>query len=111
MARSIFARIKGILLSPATEWPIIAAEANTSGEIYMGYVLPLVAIGVIATFIGNTVIGVSVPFLGSVRTGIIAAVFAAILGFVFAFIGVWLIAWLVDILAPRSAVSAIRCER
>jgi Yip1 domain len=113
MARSIFARIKGILLSPATEWPVIAAEAKTSGEIYMGYVLPLVAIGVIATLIGSTVIGVSVPFIGSVRTGIIAAVFTAILGFVFAFIGVWLIAWIVDILAPtfggqRDSLRALK---
>jgi hypothetical protein len=113
MARGIFARIKGILLSPSTEWPIIAAEPKTSGEIYMGYVLPLVAIGVIATFIGSTVIGVSVPFLGSVRTGIVAGVFAAILGFVFAFVGVWLIAWLVDILAPtfggqRDSLRALK---
>jgi Yip1 domain len=113
MARGIFARVKGILLSPATEWPVIAAETKTSGEIYIGYVLPLVAIGVIATLIGNTVIGVSVPFIGSVRTGIIAAVFAAILGFVFAFIGVWLIAWLVDILAPtfggqRDSLRALK---
>lgn len=113
MAQGIFARIKGILLSPKTEWPLIAAETKTSGEIYIGYVFPLVAIGVIATFIGSTVIGVSVPFIGSVRTGIIAAVFAAILGFVLAFIGVWLISWLVDILAPtfggqRDSLRALK---
>jgi len=113
MAHGILARIKGILLSPKTEWLLIAAETKTSGEIYLGYVLPLVAIGVIATFIGSTVIGVSVPFIGSVRTGIIAAVFAAILGFVFSFIGVWLISWLVDILAPtfggqRDSLRALK---
>jgi Yip1 domain/zinc-ribbon domain len=113
MAQGIFARIKGILLSPSTEWPLIAAEAKTSSEIYMGYVLPLAAIGIIATLIGTTVIGVSVPFIGSVRTGIIAGVFAAILGFVFAFVGVWLIAWLVDMLAPtfggqRDSLRALK---
>ena len=64
MAHGIFARIKGILLSPKTEWPLIAAEPKTSGEIYIGYVLPLVAIGVLATFLGNTIIGVSVLTLG-----------------------------------------------
>lgn len=113
MAHGIFARIKGILLSPKTEWPLIAAEPKTSGEIYIGYVLPLVAIGVLATFLGNTIIGVSVPFIGSVRTGIIAGVFAAVLGFVFAFIGVWLISWLIDILAPtfggqRDSLRALK---
>jgi Yip1 domain len=113
MAQGIFARIKGILLSPKTEWPVIAAETKTAGEIYMGYVLPLVAIGVLATLIGTTVIGVSVPFIGNVRTGIVAGVFTAVLGFVFAFIGVWLISWLIDILAPtfggqRDSLRALK---
>ena len=113
MAHGIFARIKGILLSPSTEWPLIAAEPKTAGEIYMGYVLPLVAIGVLATLLGSTLIGVSVPFIGTVRTGIVAAVLTAVLQIVFAFFIVWLISWLVDILAPtfggqRDSLRALK---
>jgi len=113
MAHGIFARIKGILLSPSTEWPLIAAEPKTAGEIYMGYVLPLVAIGVVATLLGSTLIGVSVPFVGMVRTGIVAAVLTAVLQFVFAFLIVWLISWLVDVLAPtfggqRDSLRALK---
>jgi Yip1 domain/zinc-ribbon domain len=113
MAHGIFARIKGILLSPSTEWPLIAAEPTTAGSIYMGYVLPLVAIGVLATLLGGTLIGVSVPFVGTVRTGIIAAVLTAVLQFVFAFVIVWLISWLVDVLAPtfggqRDSLRALK---
>jgi len=113
MARGIFARVKGILLSPSTEWPLIAAEPTTASSIYLGYVLPLVAIGVLATFLGNTIIGVSVPFVGSVRTGLIAGLFTAVLGFVFSFIAVWLISWLVDVLAPtfggqRDSLRALK---
>ncbi len=113
MAHGLLARIKGILLSPSTEWPLIAAEPTTAGAIYMHYVLPLVAIGVLATFLGNTLIGVSVPFIGSVRTGIVAGVFTAVLGFVLSFVAVWLISWLVDVLAPtfggqRDSLRALK---
>jgi hypothetical protein len=113
MAHGLLARIKGLLLSPSTEWPLIAAEPTTAGAIYMRYVLPLVAIGVLATFLGGTLIGVSVPFIGTVRTGIVAGVFTAVLGFVFSFVAVWLISWLVDVLAPtfggqRDSLRALK---
>ena len=57
--RGLLDRIKAILLSPSTEWPRIAAEPATAGSIYIGYVAPLAAIGVIAGFVGHTLIGVS----------------------------------------------------
>ena len=113
MAHGLLARIKGILLSPSTEWPLIAAEPTTASSIYLGYVLPLVAIGVVATLLGTTLIGVTVPFIGTVRTGVIAAVLTAVLQFVFAFVIVWLISWLVDVLAPtfggqRDSLRALK---
>ncbi|MDQ6917408.1 MAG: YIP1 family protein [Pseudomonadota bacterium] len=100
MARGIFARIKGVLLSPSTEWPLIAAEPTTAGSIYMGYVLPLALIGVVAGFFGSVLIGVSVPFIGAVTTGIVVGLVGAVIKLIFAFVGVWLLAWLVDVLAP-----------
>jgi hypothetical protein len=100
MAHGIFARIKGILLTPSTEWPLIAAEPTTAGSIYMGYVLWLVLIGVIAGFLGSVLIGVSVPFIGAVRTGIVVGLLGAIIKFIFAFVGVWILSWLIDVLAP-----------
>ncbi len=113
MARGIIARIKGILLSPSTEWPLIAAEPTTAGSIYMGYVLPLALIGVIAGFIGSVLIGVAVPFIGAVRTGIVVGLFSAIIKLLFAFVGVWLLSWLIDVLAPtfsgqRDSLRALK---
>ena len=113
MARGIFARIKGILLSPSTEWPLIAAEPTTAGSIYMGYVLPLALIGVIAGFIGSVLIGVAVPFIGAVRTGIVVGLFSAVIKLLFAFVGVWLLSWLIDVLAPtfsgqRDSLRALK---
>ncbi len=101
LARGIFARVKAILLSPATEWPVIAAETTSANTIYLRYVAPLVAIGVIATFLGLTIIGISAGPFGRVRTGVIAGLFHLILTFGLSFLMVYLIALLVDVLAPH----------
>ena len=100
LARGIFARARNILLTPSTEWPVIAAEPSSSSAIYLRYVAPLVAIGVIATFLGQTLVGTSAGPLGMVRVGIFAGLMHAILLFGLSFLQVFLISWLVDVLAP-----------
>jgi len=99
-AHSLVARVKAILLSPSTEWPLIAAEPSSAGAIYGRYVAPLAAIGVVAGFVGHTVIGFNVPLLGHMRTGIVTGIGAAVLAYLLSFVGVFVIAWLVDMLAP-----------
>jgi len=111
--QGLIARVKGILLSPSTEWPKIAEEPSSPGAIYMGYVAPLAAIGVVAGFIGYTMIGVNMPFVGHVRTGILAGLVRAIFEFLMAFLGVFVVAWLVDVLAPsfggqRNSLRALK---
>ena len=100
MAGGLIARVKAILLAPSATWPTIAAEPSSAGAIYGRYVAPLAAIGVIAAFIGHTLIGYDVPLLGHMRTGIVAGLGAALLGYLMSFVGVFVIAWLVDVLAP-----------
>ena len=112
-AQGLIARVKGILLSPSTEWPKIAAEPSSASAIYMGYVAPLAAIGVLAGLIGYTVIGVNMPFVGLVRTGILAGVVRAIFEFLMSFLGVFVVSWLVDVLAPtfggqRDSLRALK---
>jgi hypothetical protein len=113
LARGIFARVKNILLSPATEWPVIAAEPSSSGAIYLRYVAPLIAIGVIASFIGETMVGTSAGILGTVRVGFVFGFGAAIVKFAFGLLGVFVISWLVDVLAPtfggqRDSLRALK---
>ena len=108
-AQSLIARVKNILLSPSTEWPVIAAESTSAGAIYLGYVAPLVAIGIIATLIGHSVVGL--PYVG--RLGIAVSLVQAIVSFVLTFVGVFLIALIVDLLAPsfggqRDALAALK---
>lgn len=97
----LIARVTAIILRPASEWPVIANEATTASTIYTGYVAPLAAIGVIAMFLGQVLIGTSVPLLGTVRTGIASGLTGAIVMYVMAFVGVWVLSFIVDFLAPQ----------
>jgi hypothetical protein len=106
-------RVKAILMSPRTEWPVVAAERRTARDIYIGYVAPLAAIGIIASFIGATTIGVTVPLLGTVRTPIVPALVGAILHYLLTFVGVFVVALIVDALAPtfggqKDALRALK---
>lgn len=96
----LLSRVKAILLSPLTAWPVIAVEPSSARAVYAGYVAPLAAIGVLAGVIGHTVIGYNAPLLGHVRLGMAAAIVGAILGYLLSFASVFVIAWLVDVLAP-----------
>lgn len=49
---NLIERAKGILLSPKTEWPVIAAEPMTPQSIYTGWVMILAAIGPLAILVG-----------------------------------------------------------
>ena len=96
----LLARVKAIVLAPSATWPAIAAEPSSAGTLYGRYVAPLAAIGVIAAFIGHTVVGQDVPLLGHIRTGIVAGLGVAVLAYLMSFVSVFVIAWLVDFLAP-----------
>ena len=47
----LIARAKNILLTPKTEWPVIAGEAETVQSLYLNYILVLAAIPAVFGFI------------------------------------------------------------
>lgn len=93
-------RVKNIIVQPRAEWEVIAAESTTPGELYKGYIAPLAAIGPIASFIGLSLVGMSLPGLGHYRVPIGSALTSAIVAYVFALIGVYVIALIINVLAP-----------
>ncbi len=97
---NLVARVKGILLTPKTEWGVIETESATVGSLYTGYIIPLAAIPAIAGFIGLTLIGYS--FLGTtIRYPMGAGIQQAILRFVLSLVGVFVLALIIDALAPN----------
>lgn len=98
---NIVDRVKRILMSPATEWPVIAAEATPTATLITGYVVPLAAVAAIAAFIGSAFVGVSVPMMGSTyRTPVSAALVVAVWSVAMAVIGVFVCGFIVNAFAP-----------
>lgn len=93
-------RVKNILLSPKTEWQTIAAETTDVKTLYTTYVMILAAIPAVATFVGYSMIGMSLPLVGSYRVPIGAGITNAIVQYGLALVGVYVMAMIIDALAP-----------
>jgi hypothetical protein len=93
-------RVRNICLTPNTEWPVIAGETATTGGLIAGYVAPLAAIGAVAGFIGGSLVGRSLPFIGSYRVPIVAGLGAAVFTFVMAIVGILILSFVINALAP-----------
>ena len=92
-------RIKNILITPKTEWPVVEGENTPHAKLFTTYVLPLAAIPAVASFIGYGLIGFSV--LG-IRTNSIGAGFSqAIIQFITMAGGVYLTALVINLLAEN----------
>jgi hypothetical protein len=61
---NLVARVKGVLLQPKTEWPVIEDEFATVESLIRGYAVPLAAIGPVAGLLGGVAFGDDTPILG-----------------------------------------------
>jgi hypothetical protein len=98
---SLQTRVVNILSRPKQEWPVIAAESTDVAGLYREYIGPLALIPAIASFIGLTVVGMTVPFFGTYRIGVMSGLTNAIVSFVLALVGVYVAALVLEQLAPK----------
>lgn len=94
-------RIKKIILNPKEEWPVIAAETTTPKELYLKYILLLAAIPAVASFLGMTFVGISLPFIGNIKSTFSGGLSAAIVQYALSLGMVWVLALILDALAPK----------
>lgn len=95
---TIVDRARDILIIPKNEWQKIDKETPNIGSVLLGYVLPLLGIGALATFIGQGLIG-QTDILGRSTTNITAGLVGALLFVVFTLITVFIVAAATDALA------------
>jgi hypothetical protein len=93
-------RATRICLTPSAEWPVIAQENTPTGTLMTGYVMPLAAIGAVAGFIGGSIVGMSLPFIGRYRVPVASGIAAAVFAFVMAIVGVFILSLIINALAP-----------
>ncbi|MBK6584205.1 MAG: YIP1 family protein [Gammaproteobacteria bacterium] len=96
----LVARAQKILLEPRNEWSVIAGESSTTGDIYRNYLLYLAALPALAGFIKGSLIGTSVPFLGTMRVGVFAGLGAMLIGYAMSLAMIYVVALVIDWLAP-----------
>ena len=98
---TIVDRVKNICLTPTTEWGVVAGEAATPSALISGYAAPLAALSAVAGFIGGSLVGFTVPFLGGTyRAPVISGLVGACVTFVLALVGVFVLSLIIDALAP-----------
>lgn len=98
---NIVKRVKKILLEPKKEWEIISRETTNTSELYKSYIMPLAAIGPVASIIGMSIAGLSIPFAGTFRLPITTSVGSAVVQYILSLVGVYVLALIVDFLAPN----------
>jgi hypothetical protein len=98
---NIVERVKKILLEPKKEWEIISRETTNTSELYKSYIMPLAAIGPVASIIGMSIMGISMPLAGTFRLPIITSIGSAVVQYILSLVGVYILALIVDFLAPN----------
>lgn len=106
---SLIARAKGMILQPKTEWAIAAAEPDSAQAIFLRYVVPLAAIGPIASFIGMQVFGLQLLGL-SFKPTLMAGLTQAVVSYVLALVAVWVLTFIIDALAPQFGGTSDRTQ-
>ena len=95
----IIARIKAILTTPKTEWPVVATEPASVSGLYTGYIVVVAALPAIAHFIKSSLIGYS-AFGMTVRSSFGGGIASLVLGYVLSLVLVYVMALIVNALAP-----------
>ena len=100
-------RVKAILLAPGAEWLRIDAESSTITDIYKSHVIPLAAIGPVASFIGGQAFGHG-AFGISFKPSLMAGLGSMIVSYVLALFGIFICALVIDALAPQFGATKNR---
>jgi hypothetical protein len=96
---NLIERVQAILLKPAATWDVIERETTDVKTLYTSYIMPLAAIGPVASAIGGVVFGIG-AFGISYHTPLVAAIIGAVVGYVLSLVMIYVVALVIDGLAP-----------
>jgi len=97
---NLIERVKRILLQPKQEWEVISGETISTSDLYLNYIIPLAAIGPVASVIGLSIIGISMFSGSAFRVPFVTASLSAVVNYVLNLAGVYVLALVIDFLAP-----------
>jgi hypothetical protein len=97
----IIQRARAVLVTPRTEWPVIAAEPTTVQDLYREYIMIVAAIAPVAQFLKVCILGYAWHGFRVYRLGMGAGLTAAIVQYVASLAAVYLLAIIVEALAAN----------
>src|SRR5262245_41995130 len=106
-------RARNILLSPRSEWNVIAAESAATGPLISGYVVPLAAASALAGLVGSLLFGAAMSALIGVGPTFIGAIVGALIGLVLSIVAVYVLSIIINLFAPtfggqKNEVQALK---
>jgi hypothetical protein len=93
-------RVQQLILKPKEEWVKIKEEQITLAELFTSYAMILLAIPAVAQFIGWSIIGRRIPFVGWYRMGIGTGFLRAIMFYILTLVSVYVFGIIINALAP-----------
>jgi hypothetical protein len=97
----VIQRARSLLVSPRTEWPVIAAEPATVTDLYRDYIMTMAAIPPVCEFVKVSLLGYAWHGFRVYRRGIGAGLAATIVEYVISLIAVYVLAVIIESLAPN----------
>jgi hypothetical protein len=106
----VIQRARSLLVSPRTEWPVIAAEPATVADLYRGYIMIIAAIPPICEFVKVSVLGYAWHGFRIYRRGVGPGLAAAIVEYGILLLTVYVLAVIIELLAPNFAGQPNRVQ-
>jgi hypothetical protein len=97
----VIQRARSLLVSPRTEWPVIAAEPATVADLYRDYIMIMAAIPPVCEFVKVSLLGYAWHGFRVYRRGIGAGLASAIVEYGISLLAVYVLAVIVESLAPN----------
>jgi hypothetical protein len=106
----VIQRARSLLVSPRTEWPVIAAERTTVADLYRDYIMIVAAIPAICQFIKTSFLGYAWHGFKVYRVGIGQGLVAAVVEYGVSLAVVYVLALIIESLSPSFAAQPDRVQ-
>jgi len=106
----VIQRARALLVTPRTEWPVIAAEPATVQGLYRDYFMVLAAIPPVCQFVKVSILGYAWHGFRVYRIGMGAGLSGAIVEYVTSLAAIYVLAIIVEALAPNFGGESNRIQ-
>ena len=94
-------RVENIILRPSHEWEVIDGEDVQIADLYKTYIMPLAAVGPVASLIFFSFVGITKPYEGIYYLPLVVSIFQATVYYALSLLGVYVVALFIEYMAPR----------